>query len=71
MLDYIVTYFILDFLILCVLYACTYVHHVHAWFLRGSEERVGLPGTRVTGEAPCGSWQLNPNPIVQKISQCL
>ncbi|KAL6083041.1 hypothetical protein STEG23_011297 [Scotinomys teguina] len=48
-----------------VLSANMYVHHVHVWYLRKSEESFRHPGTRVIDscEPPCGFWELSPGPL--------
>ena len=46
------------FMCICVLPACTYVHHVCAWCPWGSAENAGSPGTGVVDnwEPSCRCW---------------
>lgn len=54
--------FLLDFYFIMFVCACVfvhmYVHRVHAWYLKSSEEGIGSLGTGLMGglEPLCGSW---------------
>ena len=50
-----------------ILHACTYVHHIHAWYLWGSEKGIRFSGTGIIDgiESPCGCWKQNPGPLLE------
>lgn len=49
--------------------ACMYVHHMHMWYLRRSEEDVRFPVTGVTYacEPLCWCWDPNPDPLAEQV----
>lgn len=60
--------FLFNLNFMCMGVFCLYVKplcHLHAWCLWRQEEGVGVPGTAVREgrEPPCGSWELNPDPL--------
>jgi hypothetical protein len=56
------------FMGMSVLSTYMFIHHVHAWCLRGPEEGVGSPGAGVTDhkESPCGYWNSSLDPVEGK-----